>query len=131
MALAHDIQIYNDIFDLASVLMDATSKFPKDVKPSLGRRIEDTVLDMGDCVVAANMDITTRVAHIDRLRILIERLQLLVSLSVRRRVLSFGRQADIERRIQGIGRQATGWRRRSSAQRLGTTGSASFTDTQG
>jgi len=48
MALASSIEIYNSVYKLAEFIFPLTRKFPKDVKPTLARRMEDCLLDMAD-----------------------------------------------------------------------------------
>jgi hypothetical protein len=112
MALASDTRIYNALFRLSVDLFDKTRCFPKDVKPSIGRRIEETLLDMADMVVYANMyEGTERLRYIDALRVRYEKLQFLINLAVSNKHISISGQADISVAMSKIGRQITGWRK--------------------
>ena len=113
MALTSETKIYNDLFKMSIYLFDLTRKLPKDVKPSLGRRIENTLLDMADLVVDANSRETgeerLRLEDLRTMRKKYERLQFLVNLCVNLRHFSIKQQAAIAVMMTPIGKQLSGW----------------------
>lgn len=120
--LASDTQIYKDTYTLSKVLFRMTRKFTNDVKATLARRIENTVLDMADDVVEANILKQSRAEVLGQDFVLhYERLQLLINLAVDTKQLTFQQQAHIARLMTSIGKQATRWKQ-SANKRKGQNG---------
>lgn len=115
---AKDAKIYKDTFNLTDYIFRLTQKFRNDVKSSLGKRLEETVLDMADAIIEASLSEKPKRAEIlgYRFAILCERFYFLVNLSVRRQQISFRQHAEISRMMEGIGKQATGWRKSAMRQ---------------
>lgn len=112
--LARDAKIYKDTYTLACTLFNMTRKFRGDLRATLAKRIEDTVLDIADIIVEANLAQTAD----ERVRLLsggfcvsYERLQFLINIAVEQKQISFRQHANISRMMDEIGRQATGWRK--------------------
>lgn len=113
MSLARNSKIYLAVFELAQYLYGVTMNFKKENKPSIGKRIEDTVLDLGDLIVEANSSVENRYSVLGVFLIKYEKLQFLINLAVQLKDISYRQQAEIARRMESIGKQANGWRKSS------------------
>ena len=128
MALAKNLPIYSDIYKLSCDVFAMTKHFSTDKKPTLARRIEDTLLEMQDLVIETKLQESGRVALLQKLTVCYERLQFLINLSVHFKQMSYGQQAELARQMLGIGKQLTGWRL-SVIGKENAMGSCKSTDT--
>lgn len=129
--LATEIRIVNSAYRLAEYIFTVTQNISKQAKVSIGRRLEDCVLDMIDCAAEANMhfeNLEHRLLLIDRLRVCMVRMHMVVSLGVYKKFISIGQQANIERQLNDIGKQSTGWRKHTASAIGNKTGMGDFTE---
>lgn len=115
MALARQSKIYLTVFELAQYIYTVTRGFRREDKPTLGKRIEDYVLDLSDYIVEANSDQQRRYAVLGDLIVKYEKLQFVINLAVQMKDISYKQQAHIAQLMDSIGRQATGWRKSAEA----------------
>lgn len=115
MALARQSKIYLTTFELAQYIYTITRSFKREDKPTLGRRIEDCVLDLSDSIVEANSDQSRRYEILGSLMVKYEKLQFVINLAVQLKDISYKQQAHIAQLMDSIGRQATGWRKSAEA----------------
>lgn len=117
--IAKEIRIYKASFDLANYLFRITNKFSRETRPTLARRIEDSVLNLGKVIIEANEDIENRSTILAvKFSIEYENLQFLVNLAVSQQQISFKQHAFISRSLEDIGVQALGWKKAADKRKL-------------
>lgn len=96
-------------------LLDRTAKFPRNVRQTLTRRIEDCALDVFDALVAARWRPDVRAAALRGANADLERLRLLLRLAHSRRCLDPAAFEHACREVDATGRQVGGWLRAGPA----------------
>lgn len=124
MALSEELPIYRDTYLLLDEVLSLTDVFPRFFRYSVGNRMVELNLDMLSLVYRANSGgdrVGAITEFIDRYRML----QMLLRLSVDRKVISPRRYAHVGLLLDRIGRQATGWLRHSSKPTVTADGEGS------
>jgi hypothetical protein len=122
MALLSESRIYNDLLDLSVKVFEVSRTIPKDYRMSIGRRMEESVLEIGDHLLLANNAEGEECVRHHRLAMAAyERLQFIVNIGARTTVcmtdrgavkgVSIRQQAQLAAMMTGIGRQMTGLRK--------------------
>ena len=111
MALAKDLQIYKDTYELVNKLVKYTENFPRKHKFTLGEKLIKVALELFEYIQLANMSIENRQRHLMGFTIKFELLKTILRLCFDRRLFSEAQAADICRLTTVIGRQATAWGR--------------------
>ena len=101
MALAKDLQIYKDTFELVDKLTTMKVGFPRMYRYDLGEKMTSVALELFEYIQLANMYADNRVKF--------ELLKTILRLAFRRKLFSEKQAADICRLTTIIGRQATAW----------------------
>lgn len=100
-------------YDLLKWLMPAVSKFPKDKKYTLGKRIEDKLLDILELLLHANYS-KIKLEILKKANIELEVFRHLIRLSYDLRFINFRKYGFISRSINEIGRLIGGWIKQQS-----------------
>ena len=111
MALAKDLQIYKDTYELVDKLMIISENFPRKYKFTLGEKLTKVALELFEYIQLANMSIENRQRNMMGFTIKFELLKTILRLCFDRRLFSEKQAADICRLTTIIGRQATAWGR--------------------
>ena len=111
MALAKDLQIYKDTYELVDKLMKYSENFPRKHKFTLGEKLTKVALELFEYIQLANMNIEGRPRYMQGFTIKMELLKTLLRLCFGRKLFSEKQAADICRLTTIIGKQATAWGR--------------------
>lgn len=111
MALAKDLQIYKDAYELVDKLMKFSENFPRKYRFTLGEKLIKVALELFEYIQLANMSIENRQRNMLGFTIKFELLKTLLRLCFDRKLFSEKQAADICRLTTIIGKQATAWGR--------------------
>ena len=114
MAIHTSLPIYKVAYDLLDAVTDLTKNMPRDFKASIGGKIREECIEIVVLIFRAN----TAREKVPHLMDLIERLQvteLLLRLSVDKRLISRPQYAKTVELTNSIGKQANGWRKSASS----------------
>jgi hypothetical protein len=127
--IARDSQIYKDTFILANYIFDVTAKMNNIFKPTIARRMENSVLELAKIIIRANSNLAERVEILGGVFTEeYENLQFLINLAFERKQVSYRQQAHLARLMTGIGKQATAWKRSAENKRKMIKGPLESTD---
>lgn len=114
MGLHTELSIYKTAYDLLDVATDLAKNMPRDFKAQIGGKIRDECIEITVLIFRAN----TAREKTQHLLDLVERLQvaeLLLRLSVDKRLISRPQYAKAVALTNSIGKQATGWKKYSAS----------------
>lgn len=97
-------------YDFANWLLKKTEKFPKNVRFTLTRRIENLALDILEGIIEARYE-REKMAALKRIDLKMERLRVLLRLCCDRRHLDSKGYEYCSRKINEAGRMIGGWRK--------------------
>lgn len=100
-------------------LLQHTGRWPRTVRFTLCRRVQEHALDVAELLVAARYDPRRRRDHLRRINLLLERMRLLLRLA---RGVGAASPRGFESAIRGVdeaGRMIHGWRKTLEARRGG------------
>lgn len=109
MALAKDLRIYKDTYELVDKLVKYKGNFPKIYRYDLGEKMTNVALELFEYIQLANMYPDNRHQYMMGFRVKFELLKTILRLCFGRKLLSEKQAADICRLTTLIGRQATAW----------------------
>lgn len=109
MALAKDLQIYKDTFELVDKLTKYKMNFPRMHRYDLGEKMTSVALELFEYIQLANMYPDNRHHYMMGFRVKFELLKTVLRLCFVRKMFSDKQAADICRLTTIIGRQATAW----------------------
>lgn len=109
MALAQDLQIWKDTFELVDKLTSYKANFPRMWRYDLGEKMTKMALELFEYIQLANMYPANRQKYMDGFRIKMELLKTILRLCFNRKLFTDKQAADICRLTTIIGRQATAW----------------------
>ena len=104
--------IFTKTYDLILWLLPATQKFPKDQRFVLAKRIQDTVFDFQEALIAAGMGIE-KAHHLQSADVLLRQLQLYLRLSHDMKFITIKQYEHVSRMTVEIGRILGGWRKKA------------------
>ena len=111
MALAEDLQIYRQMYQLLGLILDAREHFPKSYKYAFGERMMMVALECCELIQAANMSQARRASLLEDFSIKFGSLQLMLRLCRDRHIVDEGRFCNMLALAGEIGKQATAWRK--------------------
>ena len=112
MALHHQLPIYKLASDLASLAADLTKNMPRDFKRTLGEKILIECIEVTILIFRANVaENQGKLQHILQILERIQVIELMLRLSVDKRLISTKQYARAIEITDPIGRQATGWKK--------------------
>jgi len=109
MALAKDLQIYKDTFELVDKLVKCKMSFPRMYRYDLGEKMTNISLELFEYIQLSNMYPDNRHKYMMGFRVKFELLKTILRLCFNRKMFSEKQAADICRLTTIIGRQATAW----------------------
>lgn len=113
MVLYSQLPIYRDTYMLLTEVYQATNKFPRDFKYTLGQDMKRDCLDLFRNLYGANVSVENRVQHLNDFLSAFELLKIELRLCVDMNVLSIKKLAHLSLIMDNIARQASVWRKKS------------------
>lgn len=115
MALHHQLPIYKLASDLASLATDLIKNMPRDLKRTLGEKVLMECIDVTVLILRANVaQGRGKVPHIEQILERIQVIQLMLRLSVDKRLISTAQFARAVEITDSVGKQATGWKKNAA-----------------
>lgn len=109
MALAKDLQIYKDTFEMVDKLTTWKANFARMYRYDLGEKMTSVSLELFEYIQLANMYPDNRQQYMMGFRVKFELLKTILNLCFKRKLFSPRQAADICRLTTNIGKQATAW----------------------
>lgn len=109
MALHSQLPIYRVSRDLFAMVVQLTRKFPRDLRATVGGRLQDDTFNLVMLVFRANVA-TNKVPFLDQMIEHTEATKLLLRLCMDLRAISQKEYAAAIDLTNNIGKQANGWR---------------------
>ncbi len=113
MVLYSQLPIYRDSYQLLLEIYQATNKFPRDFKYTLGQDMKRDSLALFRELYGANVSAENRRQHLDDFLTAFELLKVEIRLCVDLNVLSIKKLAQLSLIMDSIAKQAAAWRKRS------------------
>lgn len=110
--LYNQLPIYRDSYVLLTEIYQATNKFSRDVKYTLGQDMKRDALSLFRDLYGANMSPENRRQHLDKFLTSFELLKIEIRLCVDLNVLSIKKMAHLSLIMDSIAKQAQAWRRK-------------------
>lgn len=113
MGLVQDLKIYNDMYSLLRLILNARKQFDKFYRYSFAERIVMTAVDCCELLERANRsreDKTNAKRVLNEFLIKYSTLRLMLTICRDERQIDTRKFADILELADSIGKQATGWR---------------------
>jgi len=104
--------IFTKTYDLLLWLIPATLKFPKDQRFVLAKRIQDTVFDFQETLVAAGMNIE-KAHNLQIADVRLRQLQVYIRLSLDMKFITIKQYEHVSRMTVEIGKILGGWRKKA------------------
>lgn len=117
MGLHTDLNIHAAAVNLLDAVTESTLHMRRDAKPHIGRMLLVEALDITTLIQRANMD-RDKAQHLDALLEKKSRVEVLLLVSLNRKLISPGLYGLATRWSTSIGKQAIGWRRDSARRQL-------------
>lgn len=109
MALAQELPIYRDTYQLILLLFDSTKHFSREYKYTLGQDIKRDAIQLVRSIYRANRNREKR-QYLEEYLDNFELLKLEIRLCKDLKLLSIRRYVTISQLMEQIGKQATGWK---------------------
>ena len=120
--MKRELPIFTQWYAVVGTLLERVGGFPRNLRPTLGRRLLDRSLDVLDDVVRLRYS-RQRSELFREATLALEQVRILLRLAFERRLLSAGQYAELSEAIDACGRMLGGWRRsekqRGSLERTG------------
>lgn len=104
--------IFTKTYDLLLWLIPATQKFPKDQRFVLAKRIQDTVFDFQEALIAAGMN-NEKPRNLQSADVRLRQLQVYLRLSLDMKFITIKQYEHVSRMTVEIGKILGGWRKKS------------------
>ncbi len=104
--------IFTKTYDLLLWLIPATQKFPKDQRFVLAKRIQDTVFEFQEILIAAGMNIE-KARNLQMADVRLRQLQVYLRLSLNMKFITIKQYEHVSRMTVEIGKILGGWRKKS------------------
>ena len=131
MVLYNQLPIYRDSYMLLTEVYEATGKFPRDFKYTLGQDMKRDCLDLFRHLYNANAFADKRPEHLNNFLASFELLKIELRLCVDMNVLSVKKLAHLSLIMESIGKQATVWRKKSKSTFINKRINAKTIENQG
>jgi len=110
-----NLLVLDKAFELAREITQRARKLPRDVRFVLGDRMLTTVYDVLDTLIEARYT-RDRLALLQRVNLLLERLRYQVRLCVEEQLISVRQYEYVAQRAEEVGRMVGGWIKRERVQ---------------
>jgi len=104
--------IFTKTYDLLLWLIPATMKFPKEQRFVLAKRIQDTVFDFQEALIAAGMGVE-KTHNLQEADVLLRKLQVYIRMSVNLKFITVRQYEHVSKMIVEIGKILGGWRKKA------------------
>ncbi len=104
--------IFTKTYDLLLWLIPATMKFPKEQRFVLAKRIQDTVFDFQEALIAAGMGME-RTQRLQDADVLLRKLQVYIRMSVNLKFITVRQYEHVSKMTVEIGKILGGWRKKA------------------
>lgn len=111
--LYSQLPIYRDSYMLLTEVYQATNKFPRDFKYTLGQDMKRDCLNLFRHLYGANVSVEDRQRHLGEFLTSFELLKIELRLCVDMNVLSINKLAHLSLIMDSISKQATTWRKKT------------------
>lgn len=111
MVMYNQLPIYRDAYSLLLEIYQASSRFPRDFKYTLGQDMKRDSLALFRDLYGANVSAENRQKHLDSFLTAFELLKVELRLCVDLNVLPIKKLAQLSLIMDSIAKQASGWRR--------------------
>lgn len=115
MVMYNQLPIYRDSYMLLTEIYEATGKFSRDYKYTLGQDMKRDCLNLFRHLYNANAFAAERTEHLNNFLASFELLKIELRLCVDMNVLSVKKLAHLSLIMDSIAKQATVWRKKSKA----------------
>ncbi len=105
-----ELPIFTEWYAVVGTLLERVGRFPRNLRPTLGRRLLDRSLDVLDHIVRLRYS-RRRSELFGEANLSLEQVRILLRLAFERRLISAGQYAELAEAIDGCGRMLGGWRR--------------------
>lgn len=113
MVMYSQLPIYRDSYLLLTEIYQATSKFPRDYKYTLGQDMKRDCLTLFRDLYGANVSVENRVRHLENFLTSFELLKIEMRLCVDLNVLSVKKLAQLSLLMDSVAKQAAAWRKKA------------------
>lgn len=114
-------RIFSDCYQLTVCIFNRTKSFPKALRPTVGRRLEEATLDLTKYVSSALFESTTKIElrkeFLLKASVALDEIRILTQLATEMRTLPVVGFAEIQEIIVNIGNQLGGLRRANNSPR--------------
>ena len=108
MAIHHDLPVYKLAFDLLTLATGITRNMPRDLKGSLGGKIQDQCIEMLVLIARANIA-KDKTPHIEAMLEHHHVAELMLRLAHEMKFISHAQWASAVQVMEALGKQAGGW----------------------
>lgn len=117
MALYYTLPVYRDVYRLILKIFEATRKFPREYKYTLGQDMKRDGLVLVRSIYRANK-FQDKQQHLETFQDDLELLKLQIRLAYDLHIISVKKQVEILEIMDIIGRQVSGWKKGTSRARI-------------
>lgn len=117
MALYYTLPVYRDTYRLILAIFEATRKFPREYKYTLGQDMKRDGLVLIRSIYRANKN-RDKKQDLETFQDDLELLKLQIRLAYDMRIISVKKQVQIVEMMDVIGRQVSGWKKVESRARI-------------
>lgn len=117
MALYYTLPVYRDTYRLILAIFEATRKFPREYKYTLGQDMKRDGLVLVRSIYRANKS-QDKQQHLETFQDDLELLKLQIRLAYDLHIISVKKQVEILEMMDVIGRQVSGWKKGKNRARI-------------
>jgi hypothetical protein len=110
--LMEESPIFTKTYDLLLWLIPCTQKFPKDQRFVLAKRIQDTLFDLQEALIAAGMNIE-KARNLQGADVRLRQLQVYLRLSHDMKFITIRQYEHVSKMTSEIGKILGGWRKKA------------------
>ena len=116
MGKAEDRPVYQCMYRLLMLILDARDKFPKNYRYEFGTELMMSALRCCELIRYANSSLPRRVEYLNEFLVKFDTLQILLRVCRDRKLINIQTTADIIEMITSIEEQIIGWRNFTASQ---------------
>lgn len=116
MGKAEDRPVYQCMYRLLMLILDARDKFPKNYRYEFGTELMMSTLRCCELIRYANSSLPRRVEYLNEFLVKFDTLKLLLRVCRDRKLINIQTTADIIEMITSIEKQIIGWRNFTASQ---------------
>ena len=116
MGKAEDMPVYQCMYRLTMMILDARERFPKGYRYEFGTELMMSAIRCCELIRYANSSLPRRVEHLNEFLVKFDTLKLLLRVCRDRKLINIQMTADIIETVMSIERQIIGWRNSTVAR---------------